>query len=39
VTHQVDSGDKTGRQKILAVRSVAHTPDAFCARIDVNVGW
>ncbi|WGP08262.1 lytic polysaccharide monooxygenase auxiliary activity family 9 protein [Streptomyces sp. SH5] len=38
VTHQVDFGNKTGRQKVLAVWNIADTANAFYACIDVNVG-
>ncbi|RPK79864.1 GlcNAc-binding protein A precursor [Streptomyces sp. ADI98-10] len=37
VTHRVDFGNKTGRQKVLAVWNIADTTNAFCACIDVNV--
>ncbi|MFE3945353.1 lytic polysaccharide monooxygenase auxiliary activity family 9 protein [Streptomyces sp. NPDC059118] len=38
VTHQVDFGNLTGRQKVLAVWNIADTANAFYACIDVNVG-
>ncbi|WP_419993081.1 lytic polysaccharide monooxygenase [Streptomyces boninensis] len=38
VSHQVDFGSLTGRQKVLAVWNVADTGNAFYACIDVNVG-
>ncbi|MER5368805.1 lytic polysaccharide monooxygenase auxiliary activity family 9 protein [Streptomyces sp. NPDC002722] len=38
VTHQVDFGALTGRQKVLAVWNIADTANAFYACIDVNVG-
>ncbi len=38
VTHQVDFGNKTGQQKVLAVWNIADTANAFYACIDVNVG-
>ncbi|WP_405708500.1 MULTISPECIES: lytic polysaccharide monooxygenase auxiliary activity family 9 protein [unclassified Streptomyces] len=38
VTHQVDFGGLTGRQKVLAVWNIADTANAFYACIDVNVG-
>ncbi|MCX4850168.1 lytic polysaccharide monooxygenase auxiliary activity family 9 protein [Streptomyces sp. NBC_00893] len=38
VTHQVDFGGVTGRQKVLAVWNIADTANAFYACIDVNVG-
>ncbi|MEU6923314.1 MULTISPECIES: lytic polysaccharide monooxygenase auxiliary activity family 9 protein [unclassified Streptomyces] len=38
VTHQVDFGSLTGRQKVLAVWNIADTANAFYACIDVNVG-
>ncbi|MEE4495814.1 lytic polysaccharide monooxygenase auxiliary activity family 9 protein [Streptomyces sp. BE230] len=37
VTHQVDFGSHTGRQKVLAVWNIADTSNAFYACIDVNV--
>lgn len=38
VTHQVDFGSHTGRQKVLAVWNIADTANAFYACIDLNVG-
>ncbi|MFD6415795.1 lytic polysaccharide monooxygenase auxiliary activity family 9 protein [Streptomyces sp. NPDC060194] len=38
VTHQVDFGSLSGKQKVLAVWNVADTTNAFYACIDVNVG-
>ncbi|MEV5545457.1 lytic polysaccharide monooxygenase [Streptomyces sp. NPDC052309] len=38
VSHQVNFGDITGRQKVLAVWNVADTANAFYACIDVNIG-
>ncbi|MGW2110161.1 lytic polysaccharide monooxygenase auxiliary activity family 9 protein [Streptomyces sp. NPDC001948] len=38
VTHQVDFGGLTGRQKVLAVWNIADTANAFYACVDVNVG-
>lgn len=38
VTHQVSFGGLTGKQKILAVRNIVDTANAFYACIDVNVG-
>ncbi|MGW1411496.1 lytic polysaccharide monooxygenase auxiliary activity family 9 protein [Streptomyces sp. NPDC002403] len=38
VTHQVDFGGLTGRQKVLAVWNIADTANAFYVCIDVNVG-
>ncbi|MGS2586399.1 lytic polysaccharide monooxygenase auxiliary activity family 9 protein [Streptomyces hebeiensis] len=37
VTHQVDFGGLSGKQKVLAVWNVADTANAFYACIDVNV--
>ncbi|MFB6818308.1 lytic polysaccharide monooxygenase auxiliary activity family 9 protein [Streptomyces sp. NPDC056347] len=37
VTHQVNFGSVTGRQKILAVWNIADTANAFYACIDVNI--
>ncbi|MET9930487.1 MULTISPECIES: lytic polysaccharide monooxygenase auxiliary activity family 9 protein [unclassified Streptomyces] len=37
VTHQVNFGSLTGRQKVLAVWNIADTPNAFYACVDVNV--
>ncbi|MFC8366838.1 MULTISPECIES: lytic polysaccharide monooxygenase auxiliary activity family 9 protein [unclassified Streptomyces] len=37
VTHQVNFGSLTGRQKVLAVWNVADTANAFYACVDVNV--
>ncbi|WP_327713042.1 lytic polysaccharide monooxygenase [Streptomyces sp. NBC_00464] len=37
VTHQVDFGSHTGKQKVLAVWNIADTSNAFYACIDVNV--
>lgn len=37
VTHQVNFGSHTGRQKVLAVWNIADTSNAFYACIDVNV--
>lgn len=38
VSHQVDFGGFTGRQKVLAVWNVADTGNAFYSCIDVNIG-
>ncbi|MEU8567738.1 lytic polysaccharide monooxygenase auxiliary activity family 9 protein [Streptomyces pathocidini] len=38
VTHQVDFGGLSGRQKILAVWNIADTANAFYACVDVNIG-
>ncbi|MFE0702237.1 lytic polysaccharide monooxygenase [Streptomyces sp. NPDC058872] len=38
LSHQVDFGSFTGRQKVLAVWNIADTGNAFYACIDVNVG-
>ncbi|MFD8545518.1 lytic polysaccharide monooxygenase auxiliary activity family 9 protein [Streptomyces sp. NPDC059649] len=38
VTHTVDFGGITGRQKILAVWNIADTANAFYACIDVTIG-
>jgi chitin-binding protein len=38
VSHQVNFGSITGKQKVLAVWNVADTPNAFYACIDVNIG-
>ncbi|THA36165.1 chitin-binding protein [Streptomyces sp. A1277] len=37
VTHQVDFGNLSGKQKVLAVWNIADTANAFYACIDVNV--
>ncbi|MEV8567291.1 lytic polysaccharide monooxygenase [Streptomyces sp. NPDC051322] len=37
VTHQVNFGSITGRQKVLAVWNIADTANAFYACIDVNI--
>ncbi|MFD5452034.1 lytic polysaccharide monooxygenase auxiliary activity family 9 protein [Streptomyces sp. NPDC003470] len=37
VTHQVNFGSLTGRQKVLAVWNIADTTNAFYACVDVNV--
>ncbi|MCX4680950.1 lytic polysaccharide monooxygenase [Streptomyces sp. NBC_01433] len=37
VTHQVNFGSHTGKQKVLAVWNIADTSNAFYACIDVNV--
>ncbi|MFE5735185.1 MULTISPECIES: lytic polysaccharide monooxygenase auxiliary activity family 9 protein [unclassified Streptomyces] len=37
VTHQVNFGSLTGKQKVLAVWNIADTPNAFYACVDVNV--
>ncbi|MBP0455942.1 lytic polysaccharide monooxygenase [Streptomyces montanisoli] len=37
VTHQVNFGNITGRQKVLAVWNIADTANAFYACIDVNI--
>ncbi|MFE6776948.1 lytic polysaccharide monooxygenase auxiliary activity family 9 protein [Streptomyces sp. NPDC057702] len=37
VTHQVNFGGLSGKQKVLAVWNVADTPNAFYACVDVNV--
>ncbi|OKJ93400.1 lytic polysaccharide monooxygenase [Streptomyces sp. CB02400] len=38
VSHQLDFGGFTGRQKVLAVWNIADTANAFYACIDVNIG-
>ncbi|MFD4371031.1 lytic polysaccharide monooxygenase [Streptomyces sp. NPDC058486] len=38
VSHQVDFGGLTGRQKVLAVWTVADTANAFYSCVDVNIG-
>lgn len=38
VTHQVDFGSLTGRQKVLAVWNISDTANAFYACIDVRIG-
>ncbi|KES04984.1 chitinase [Streptomyces toyocaensis] len=38
VSHQVNFGGLTGRQKVLAVWNVADTANAFYSCIDVNIG-
>ncbi|MFG2192066.1 lytic polysaccharide monooxygenase auxiliary activity family 9 protein [Streptomyces sp. NPDC048639] len=38
VTHQVDFGGLSGKQKVLAVWNIADTANAFYACIDVNIG-
>ncbi|GGP63193.1 lytic polysaccharide monooxygenase [Saccharothrix coeruleofusca] len=38
VTHSVDLGGRTGRQKVLAVWNIADTPNAFYACVDLQVG-
>lgn len=38
LSHQVNFGGFTGRQKVLAVWNVADTPNAFYSCIDVNIG-
>ncbi|MFC7306527.1 lytic polysaccharide monooxygenase auxiliary activity family 9 protein [Streptomyces monticola] len=38
VTHQVDFGGASGKQKVLAVWNIADTANAFYACIDVNIG-
>ncbi|GAA3183806.1 MULTISPECIES: lytic polysaccharide monooxygenase auxiliary activity family 9 protein [Streptomyces] len=38
VTHQVDFGGISGKQKVLAVWNIADTENAFYACIDVNIG-
>ncbi|MFE0173545.1 lytic polysaccharide monooxygenase auxiliary activity family 9 protein [Streptomyces sp. NPDC059002] len=38
VTHDVDFGSLSGKQKVLAVWNIADTANAFYACIDVNVG-
>jgi predicted carbohydrate-binding protein with CBM5 and CBM33 domain len=38
VTHTVDFGGFTGRQKVLAVWNIADTANAFYACVDVNIG-
>ncbi|MEV6421183.1 lytic polysaccharide monooxygenase auxiliary activity family 9 protein [Streptomyces sp. NPDC051662] len=38
VTHQVNFGGLSGKQKVLAVWNIADTSNAFYACIDVNVG-
>jgi predicted carbohydrate-binding protein with CBM5 and CBM33 domain len=37
VTHNVDLGGLTGRQKVLAVWNIADTPNAFYSCVDVEV--
>ncbi|MFC8594704.1 lytic polysaccharide monooxygenase auxiliary activity family 9 protein [Streptomyces atroolivaceus] len=37
VTHQVNFGNLTGKQKVLAVWNIADTANAFYACVDVNV--
>ncbi|GAA2264269.1 hypothetical protein GCM10010232_65470 [Streptomyces amakusaensis] len=37
VSHQVDFGGLSGRQKVLAVWNIADTPNAFYACVDVDV--
>ncbi|GHF27872.1 hypothetical protein GCM10018772_61890 [Streptomyces fumanus] len=37
VTHQVNFGSLTGKQKVLAVWNIADTANAFYACVDVNV--
>jgi chitin-binding protein len=37
-THQVDFGDLRGQQKVLAVWTIADTPNAFYSCVDVNIG-
>nr|WSW68611.1 lytic polysaccharide monooxygenase [Streptomyces sp. NBC_00995] len=38
VTHQVNFGSLTGRQKVLAVWNIADTANAFYACVDVQIG-
>ncbi|MEU9336035.1 lytic polysaccharide monooxygenase [Streptomyces sp. NPDC048290] len=38
VSHQVDFGSFTGRQKVLAVWNVSDTGNAFYSCVDVNIG-
>ncbi|MGW7268961.1 lytic polysaccharide monooxygenase auxiliary activity family 9 protein [Streptomyces sp. NPDC054864] len=38
VTHKVDFGGLSGKQKVLAVWNIADTANAFYACIDVNIG-
>ncbi|MGQ0838951.1 lytic polysaccharide monooxygenase [Actinokineospora sp.] len=38
VSHQVDLGGRTGRQKLLAVWNIADTPMAFYSCVDLQVG-
>ncbi|MCT2590215.1 lytic polysaccharide monooxygenase [Streptomyces sp. N2-109] len=38
VTHNVDFGGLSGKQKVLAVWNIADTTNAFYACIDVNIG-
>ncbi|MBB5939737.1 lytic polysaccharide monooxygenase auxiliary activity family 9 protein [Streptomyces zagrosensis] len=38
VTHQVDFGNLSGKQKVLAVWNIADTSNAFYACVDVNIG-
>lgn len=38
LSHEVDLGDVTGRQKLLAVWNIADTPNAFYACVDLQVG-
>ncbi|GHJ33512.1 MULTISPECIES: lytic polysaccharide monooxygenase auxiliary activity family 9 protein [Streptomyces] len=38
VTHEVDFGNLTGKQKVLAVWNIADTANAFYVCVDVNIG-
>lgn len=38
VTHSVDLGGATGRQKLLAVWNIADTPNAFYSCVDLQIG-
>lgn len=38
VSHRVDFGGLTGKQKVLAVWNIADTANAFYACVDVNIG-
>ncbi|MQS37101.1 lytic polysaccharide monooxygenase auxiliary activity family 9 protein [Streptomyces katsurahamanus] len=38
VTHQIDFGGLSGKQKVLAVWNIADTANAFYVCVDVNVG-
>ncbi|WP_433218712.1 lytic polysaccharide monooxygenase [Microtetraspora malaysiensis] len=38
VTHNVNLGGRTGRQKVLAIWNIADTPNAFYSCIDLQVG-
>jgi predicted carbohydrate-binding protein with CBM5 and CBM33 domain len=38
LTHQVNLGNFSGRQKLLAIWNIADTPNAFYACVDLNIG-